>query len=60
VDQGVDTTDSTWSDGLEELRMLDVQDRFNMTLIAPSFNYNPWYGDKRYQPIPAHGELHHR
>ena len=45
VDQGVDTTDSTWSDGFEELRMLDVQDRFNMTLIAPSFNYNPWYGD---------------
>ncbi|MGC2300811.1 MAG: alpha/beta hydrolase-fold protein, partial [Acidobacteriaceae bacterium] len=45
VDEGVDTTDSTWSDGLEELRMLDVQDRFNMTLIAPSFNYSPWYGD---------------
>jgi len=50
VDQGVDTTDSTWSDGLEELRMLDVQDRFNMTLIAPSFNYNPWYGDNVINP----------
>jgi hypothetical protein len=50
VDQGVDTTDSTWSDGLEELRMLDVQDRFNMTLIAPSFNYNPWYGDNVTNP----------
>ena len=50
VDQGVDTTDSTWSDGLEELRMLDVQDRFNMTLIAPSFNYNPWYGDNATAP----------
>jgi hypothetical protein len=45
VDQGVTTVDSTWSDGLEELRMLDVQDRFNMILIAPSFNYTPWYGD---------------
>ncbi|MFY9745327.1 MAG: hypothetical protein WAK25_03500, partial [Acidobacteriaceae bacterium] len=50
VDQGVDTTDSTWSDGFEELRMLDVQDRFNMTLIAPSFNYNPWYGDNATAP----------
>ena len=45
VDAGVDTTSSTWSDGLEELRLLDVQDRFNMTLIAPAFNYEPWYGD---------------
>jgi hypothetical protein len=45
VDTGVDTLSSTWSDGLEELRLLDVPNRFNMTLIAPSFNYEPWYGD---------------
>ncbi|HEX4036521.1 MAG TPA: hypothetical protein VHX37_00565 [Acidobacteriaceae bacterium] len=45
VDAGVDTTSSQWSDGLEELRLLDVQDRFNMVLIAPSFNYEPWFGD---------------
>jgi hypothetical protein len=25
--------------------MLDVPNRFNMTLISPSFNYEPWYGD---------------
>ncbi len=50
VDQGVDTTDSTWSDGLEELRLLDVQDRFNMILIAPAFNYTPWYGDNITDP----------
>ena len=50
VDTGVDTTASTYSDGLEELRMLDVQDRFNMTLIAPSFNYEPWYGDNVTDP----------
>ena len=45
VDPGVDTLSSAFSDGLEELRLLDVQDRFNMTLIAPSFGYDPWYGD---------------
>jgi hypothetical protein len=50
VDSGVDTTSSTWGDGLEELRLLDVQDRFNMTLIAPSFNYEPWYGDNITDP----------
>jgi hypothetical protein len=50
VDQGVDTTSSAWSDGLEELRLLDVQNRFNMTLIAPSFNYEPWYGDNVSDP----------
>jgi hypothetical protein len=50
VDAGVDTTSSTWSDGLEELRLLDVQNRFNMTLIAPSFNYEPWFGDNVTDP----------
>ncbi len=45
VDAGVDRLSSTWSDGLEELRLLDVPNRFNMTLIAPSFTYEPWYGD---------------
>ncbi len=50
VDPGVDTLSSAWSDGLEELRLLDVQDRFNMTLIAPSFNYEPWYGDNVLDP----------
>ena len=39
------TLNSTFSDGLEELRLLDVPNRFNLTLIAPSFNYEPWYGD---------------
>ena len=45
IDAGVDTLSSTLSDGLEELRLLNVPDRFNMTLIAPSFGYEPWYGD---------------
>ncbi|HKW34318.1 MAG TPA: hypothetical protein VJN92_14995, partial [Candidatus Acidoferrum sp.] len=45
IDAGVDTLSSALSDGLEQLRLLDVPDRFNMTLIAPSFGYEPWYGD---------------
>jgi putative esterase len=45
VGVGVEQLSSTWSDGLEELRLLDVPNRFNMTLIAPSFSYLPWYGD---------------
>ena len=45
VDAGVDTLSSPYSDGLEQLRLLDVQDQFNMTLIAPSFDYEPWYSD---------------
>jgi len=45
VEIGVTSLSSTFSDGLEELRLLGVPNQFNMTLIAPSFNYMPWYGD---------------
>src|SRR5215831_18822304 len=47
---GVTDLSSSFSDGLEELRLLDVPNRFNMTLIAPSFNYEPWYGDNVSDP----------
>ncbi|QNI33520.1 hypothetical protein H7849_06120 [Alloacidobacterium dinghuense] len=51
VGSGVASLSSApFSDGLEELRLLDVQDRFNLTLIAPSFNYEPWYGDNVLDP----------
>ena len=50
VESGVTNLSSTWSDGLEELRLLDVPNRFNLTLIAPSFNYEPWYGDNVLDP----------
>ncbi len=50
VEAGVSTLGSTWSDGLEELRLLDVPNRFNVTLIAPSFNIEPWYGDHATDP----------
>ena len=45
VEAGVTSLSSNWGDGLEELRLLDVPNRFNLTLIAPAFNYEPWYGD---------------
>ncbi len=45
VEAGVTNQGSQFGDGLEELRLLDVPNRFNMTLIAPSFGYEPWYGD---------------
>jgi glucose/arabinose dehydrogenase len=50
VGSGVSDQSSAWSDGLEVLRLLDVPNRFNMTLIAPSFNYEPWYGDNITDP----------
>ena len=45
VDSGVDTLSSTYSDGFEQLRLLGVPNTYNMTLVAPSFGYTPWYSD---------------
>jgi len=45
VTWGVTNLSSEYSDGLEELRLLNVHNRYNLTLIAPSFNIEPWYGD---------------
>ena len=45
VQPGVTDLSSTHSDGLEELQLLDVHNRYNLTLIAPSFHIEPWYGD---------------
>src|SRR6185436_986623 len=45
VETGVTNLSSTYSDGLEELRRLNVHNRYNVTLIAPSFSIVPWYGD---------------
>jgi glucose/arabinose dehydrogenase/esterase/lipase superfamily enzyme len=50
VESGVTDTSSQYSDGLEELRLLDVHNRFNATLIAPSFQIEPWYGDHATNP----------
>ena len=45
VEADITNRGSRFGDGLEELRRIDAQNRFNMTLIAPSFPYEPWYGD---------------
>src|SRR5581483_980278 len=50
VDAGVDTPASTWGDALDQLRQLNVTNLYNMTVIEPSFNYEPWYGDNILDP----------
>ena len=50
VQAGVTDLGSPHSDGLEELRLLDVHNRYNLTLIAPSFHIEPWYGDHHNNP----------
>jgi glucose/arabinose dehydrogenase len=50
VEIGVTGLSSLYSDGLEELRLLDVPNRYNVTLIAPSFQIMPWYGDHDSNP----------
>ena len=45
VESGVTSLSSKYGDGLEELRLLGVPNRYNVTLIAPSFEIEPWYGD---------------
>jgi len=41
---------ATFGDGLQELRLLNVHNRYNLTLIAPSFHIAPWYGDHPTDP----------
>lgn len=50
VDAGVDTPSSPWGDGLDQLRQQNVPNTYNMTLVEPSFNYEPWYGDNILDP----------
>ena len=35
----------TYKDGLAALSKLDAQNRYNLTIIAPSFAIDPWYAD---------------
>lgn len=35
----------TYGDGLETMRALDAQDRYNLTIIEPTFAIDPWYAD---------------
>jgi hypothetical protein len=34
-----------FNDGLDTLRRLDAQDRYNLTIIEPTFAIDPWYAD---------------
>lgn len=36
---------SNFGDGLETLAALDAQDRYNLTIVEPTFAVDPWYAD---------------
>jgi hypothetical protein len=40
----------TFKDGLETLRRLNAQNRYNLTIVAPSFAIDPWYADNPKEP----------
>jgi len=39
-----------YGDGLETLASLDAQDKYNLTIIEPSFATDPWYADNSDDP----------
>ena len=39
-----------YGDGLETLRSVDAQDKYNLTIIEPSFGTDPWYADNPKDP----------
>jgi hypothetical protein len=41
---------TTYGDGLETLRSLDAQNKYNLTIIEPSFAIDPWYADDPNDP----------
>ena len=41
---------SQFGDGLEQARLLNLQNLYNLTLVAPSFPIDPWYGDNDINP----------
>jgi hypothetical protein len=36
---------SRFGDGLQTVRALGAQDRYNLTVIEPTFTFDPWYAD---------------
>ena len=36
---------NNYGDGLDTLRLLDAQNRYNLTIVEPSFGIEPWYAD---------------
>jgi S-formylglutathione hydrolase FrmB len=41
---------SQFGDGLATLRSLDAQDRYNLTIVEPTFAIDPWYADNPDDP----------
>jgi hypothetical protein len=39
-----------FGDGLVTLEQLDAQDQYNLTIVAPSFNFDPWFADSAIDP----------
>ncbi len=39
-----------FGDGLETLRSLNAQNKYNLTIIEPSFGIDPWYADNPTDP----------
>ena len=50
VEPGVTDLSSQFGDGLEQARLLNLQNLYNLTLVAPSFPIIPWYGDNDINP----------
>ena len=47
VEPGLGTT---YGDGLGTLQALDAQDKYNLTIIEPSFEIDPWYANNPTYP----------
>jgi hypothetical protein len=41
---------SAYNDGLDTVRRLDGQDRYNLTIVEPTFAIDPWYADNPKNP----------
>jgi hypothetical protein len=41
---------TTFGDGLETLRSMDAEDKYNLTIVEPSFDIDPWYADNPTDP----------
>ena len=41
---------NTFGDGLQVMQGLDAQDKYNVTIIEPSFGIQPWYADNPTDP----------
>jgi len=42
--------DNTYGDGLQVLQGLDAQDKYNLTIVEPTFSIDPWYADNPTNP----------